>query len=155
MSSLLKAPTGAWWRLPPALSGTAACFIKMSYNICRSFRFIAMGSLHGNRCEEEALPSELSLNLRCMAPRCRGWSCGPIISAPIRLMPLFVVAPYAPDPRRPTVLSQGRSCPSACLGASIPARVCSALHVCPGASRASRGSLEAYRSECCPSPGCL
>ena len=151
----MRAPTDALWRLPPALSGTAACFSKMSYNICRSFGFIAMGSLCGNRCEDEALPSELFLNLRRVVPGCPGQPCGPIISAPIGLTPSFVIAPYAPDPCRPTVFSQGCSCPSACLGASMPARICSALHICPGASRASRGSPEVYRIECCPSPGPL
>lgn len=140
---------------PPASSGTTACFSKMSYSICRSFSFIAMGLLRGNRCEEEALPSELSQIQWLAAPGCQGQPCGPIISAPIRLTPMFVLAPCVPDTRWPKVLSQGCSCPNTCLRVGIPTCVRSALRGRPGASRASRGYPEVHRSECCPSPGPL
>lgn len=40
----------------------------MSFNICRSFGFVAtMGRLHEKRCDEEALPSKLPLNLQLLS----------------------------------------------------------------------------------------
>lgn len=151
----MKAPTDAWWRLPPALSGTAACFSKTSYNICRSFGFIAMGLPHGNRCEE-ALPSELSLNQQHVAPGCWGRPCGPISSARIRLTNSLVCCCSSCPWSTPThCLVPGMLLPQRLPRGEHPHSCFSALHVCPGASKASRGSPEVCRSGCCPSSGPL
>lgn len=89
----------SYWCLveaPRSFVRHCSLFLQDELQHLQELWFYCMGLLHGNRCEETFL-SELSLNLWRVAPRCWGWPCGLISSAPIGLTSLFVVASYTSD----------------------------------------------------------
>lgn len=155
---------------PHSFSGAAAHFSTMSCNICRSFSFITMWSLCGNRCEEEAHPSKMYQNLWYMTHAYQGQPFESVISTPIKSTQSSVIALHIacnlilcpsctrfgwdgcfPCPHSTLTygLFQRLLLPQNLPGREYP------LPCCPMVSRDVRCSPRMYEGECCQSLGLL